>query len=302
MRAIEYSRFGGPEVLEQVETDPPRPGDGEVRIRVLAAGVNPVDVKQRSGMFADAPAPADPVVPGHEAVGTIEEIGPGVSGVEIGQEVFGWTGGGGYAESATLTTFFPVIEGLTVYQAAALPVAGEAAVRGIAALGVDSGRTLLVNGASGAVGTIAVQLAAAQEIVVIGTASPTKQAHVASLGATPVVYGDGWADRVREIAPNGVDAVFDVAGHGVLADAVALAGGADRVVTIADGAAFDAGVEFLVGTAEDQTEEVLAMLAEAVTREQVVLPAPRLFPLDQAAEAHRASERGQGLGKILLVP
>ncbi|GLU48242.1 NADP-dependent oxidoreductase [Nocardiopsis ansamitocini] len=298
MRAISFSEYGAPSVLSVVELVEPQPGPAQIRVAVRAAGVNPLDWKQRSGIM-----PLDlPSVPGAEVAGTVDAVGADVTDVVVGDEVVGWSISGGYAEYATLRTYVAKPSALSWSQAVSLPVAGEAARRGLAALALSPGETLLVNGASGGVGSIAVQLAVQAGVTVIGTAGPGNQDYVASLGARATTYGAGLVQRVRALAPKGVDAVLDAAGHGVLPDAIDLTGGTERVVTLADPVAFDLGVAFSAGTAGDQNARVLAELVDAAVTGRVSLSEAVVFPLTEAAEAQRVSEAGTTRGKIVLTP
>ncbi|MER6812883.1 NADP-dependent oxidoreductase [Spirillospora sp. NPDC000708] len=301
MRAVIFAEYGDPSVLEVVETERPEPGPGQVRVAVRAAGVNPIDVKLRSGSMAGGKPLAAPRRLGFEVSGVVDAVGDGVADAAVGDAVAGWPVGGGYAEYALLSVYAAKPDALTWEQAAALPVAGEAAVRSLRALKTRRGETLLINGASGAVGALATQIAVADGLTVVGTAGAANLDRVRALGATATTYGPGLADRVRELAPQGVDAVLDAAGHGALPDAIALRGGVDRVVTIADPAAFDLGVPFLSGGPEDQTAEVLRTLLEAAAQGRITPPATRGMALDQAAQAHEQVEKG-GAGKIVLIP
>ena len=235
VKAARFNRFGGAEVLEIVDLPDPHPGPGQVRIAVRAAGVNPSDWKKREGLM-------DPELPqtmGYEAAGVVDEIGAGVSDVAVGDRVFGLSAeGAAQAELAVLSFYAPIPPSLDFAGAAALPAAVETATRALDQLGVGAGTgrgsTLLINGASGSVGSAAVQLALARGVRVIGTASPASHDYLRSLGAEPVAYGEGLAGRVRALAPDGVDAALDVAGSGVLPELIELAGGPEHVVTIAD--------------------------------------------------------------------
>jgi NADPH:quinone reductase-like Zn-dependent oxidoreductase len=231
VKAARFSRFGGPEVLEIVDLPDPHPGPGQVRIAVRAAGVNPSDWKKREGLM-------DPELPqtmGHEAAGVVDELGEGVADVAIGDRVFGLSAeGAAQAELAVLSFYAPIPPSLNFAGAAALPAAVETATRALDQLGAGSGSTLLINGASGSVGSAAVQLAVVRGARVIGTASPANHDYLRSLGAEPVAYGEGLAGRVRALAPDGVDVALDVAGSGVLPELIELAGGPEHVVTIAD--------------------------------------------------------------------
>jgi NADPH:quinone reductase-like Zn-dependent oxidoreductase len=231
MKAVRFRRFGGPEVLEIVDLPDPHPGPGQVQIAVRAAGVNPSDWKKRQGLM-------DPDLPqtlGYEAAGVVDELGEGVADVAVGDRAFGLSeDGAAQAELAVLSYYAPIPPSLDFPDAAALPSAIETATRALDQLGVASGSTLLVNGASGSVGSPAVQLAVARGVRVIGTASPANHDYLRSLGAEPVAYGEGMTGRVRALAPDGVDVALDVAGSGVLPELIELAGDAGHVVTLAD--------------------------------------------------------------------
>ena len=303
MKAVIFEDFGGPEVLHLAEVDAPEPGPKHVRIRVRAAGVNPVDYKIRAGQMRPNLPARLPAIPGSEAAGVVEEIGAEVEGVGIGDEVFGWTRGGGYCEQAILTKWAAKPASVSFEEAVALPVAGETAERVLSELGLKSGETLLVHGAAGAVGTLAVQLAVARGARVIGTAGASNQEYVASLGGVPTLYGDGLVERVRALAPEGIDAVFDVAGRGALEDSVELRGGStERIVTIADypggqklGIPFSGGPGSSIASPE-LLEDLVGRLADGKLK--VVISAT--YPLAEAVEAHRASEAGHGRGKLVL--
>ncbi|MFC6093194.1 NADP-dependent oxidoreductase [Saccharothrix lopnurensis] len=299
MKAVVLERFGGPEELRPADVEVPEPGAGQVRVRVRAVGVNPFDAKVRSGAMESAFTTVLPTVLGSEVAGEVDAVGPDVTGAAVGDEVFGFADTGAYAEQALLTTFARKPAALDWERAVALPVAGETADRVLRLLGVTAGETLLVHGAAGAVGTIAVQLAVAAGARVIGTAGPGNQEHVAALGATPTTYGPGLVDRVRELAPSGVDAVFDVAGRGALPDSIELRGGTDRIVTIADPAAGDLGVTFSANSRRDAGR--LAELADLAARGELVTAVAGTLPLAEAAEAHRVIDAGHARGKLVLV-
>lgn len=246
MKAARFSRFGGPDVLELVDLPAPRPDPGQVRIAVRAAGVNPSDWKKRAGLMDEEL----PQTLGYEAAGIVDALGEGVTDAAVGDRVFGFcTEGAAQAESAVLSYYAPIPPSLDFAGAAALPAAVETATRALDQLGVGNGDTLLVNGASGSIGSAAVQFAVARGTRVIGTASPANHAYLRSLGAVPVAYGDGLVERVRALAPDGVDLALDVASSGVLPELIGLAGGPERVLTVADFAgAQEHGVRFSRGT------------------------------------------------------
>ncbi len=298
MKAVRFQRFGGPEVLELVELPDPHPGPGEVRIAVRAAGVNASDWKKRQGLMDQEL----PQTLGYEAAGVVDELGEGVADVALGDRVFGFcTEGAAQAELAVLAHYAPVPPSLDLPGAATLPAAVETATRALDQLGVTSGDTLLVNGASGSVGSAAVQLAVVRGARVIGTAGPANHEYLRSLGAEPVAYGEGLVERVRALAPEGVDLALDVAGSGVLPELIGLAGGPAQVVTIADFAgARQHGVRFSRGDS-GRAIHVLDRIGELIESGRFTRPVAQTFPLAEVAEAHRVGEHGHARGKLVLV-
>ncbi|MER7887755.1 NADP-dependent oxidoreductase [Streptomyces fimicarius] len=270
-----------------------------MRIRVAAAGVNPIDWKLRSGEVREHFPVEFPAIPGRDAAGVVDEVGEGVSGVTVGDEVFGLGGiFGAAAEYAVLTAWAAVPEAWTLEQAAGAGLAVATAGRALDALGDLSGRTLLIEGAAGGVGGAAVAMAAARGAAVIGTSSPAKHAYLRTLGAVPTAYGDGLADRVRELAPGGVDAALDLAASGSLADLVALVGHADRVVTVAD-----AVRSAELGVRHVYAENDAAVLAEGAAlggRGAYTPYVQATYPLDRIADAHREAEGGHVQGKLIV--
>ncbi len=300
MKAAQFSRFGGAEVLQIVDLPQPHPGPGEVRIAVRAAGVNASDWKKRQGQM-------DPQLPqtlGYEAAGIVDELGEGVSDVALGDRVFGFSSeGAAQAELAVLSAYALIPPSLDFTAAAALPSVTETAARALDQLGVKDGSTVLISGASGSVGSAAVQLAVARGARVIGTGSPATHEYLQSLGAEPVAYGEGLSERVRALAPEGIDLALDVAGSGILPELVDLAGGVDHVITIADFlGAQQTGVRFSRGDS-GRALYVLAQVAELAESGQFSLPVGQTFHLSEIAEAHRVGESGRVRGKlVLLVP
>jgi NADPH:quinone reductase-like Zn-dependent oxidoreductase len=298
MKAVRFSQFGGPEVLEIVDLPDPHPGPGQVRIAVRAAGVNPSDWKKRRGLMDEEL----PQTLGYEAAGVVDELGAGVADVAVGDRVFGFsTEGAAQAELAVLSYYAPIPPSLDFPGAAALPAAVETATRALNQLGVENNSTLLINGASGGVGSAAVQLALVRGARVIGTARPANHEYLRSLGAEPVAYGEGLTERVRALAPDGVDLALDVAGSGVLPELVELAGGAEHVITLAD---FDGAQKYGVRFSGGDTGRALYAIAdigELIESGRFSLPVARTFPLAEVAAAHRASEDGHVRGKLVLV-
>ena len=298
MKAARFSRFGGPEVIEIVDLPDPHPGAGEIRIAVRAAGINASDWKKRQGLM-------DPELPqtmGYEAAGVVDELGEGVTDVALGDAVFGASPyGATQAELAVLSSYAPLPASLDFAGAAALPAAAETAARALDQLGVTSGSTVLINGASGSVGSAAVQLAVDRGARVIGTGSAATHDQLRDLGAEPVAYGEGMLDRVRAIAPTGVDLALDVAGSGALPELIELAGGADNVITIADYAgAKKYGVRFSTGES-GRALYALAHVAQLIEAGRFALPVGQTFALADIADAHRVGESGRVRGKLVVL-
>ncbi|MGW7008536.1 NADP-dependent oxidoreductase [Streptomyces sp. NPDC054933] len=298
--AITFSEYGPPEVLRLTEVAPPKPGPGQARIRVRAASVNPLDMKIRSGLMAKAAPARFPAIPGLDAAGVVDAVGQGADAA-VGDEVLGATVGGSYSEYALLERPVAKPEAMSWEVAASLVTVGQTGHRVLRQLDVQAGQTMLVHGAAGSVGFIAVQLAVARGITVIGTAAERDLERVTALGATAVRYGDGWLERVKAAAPGGVDFVFDASGAGVLGDSVALTGDAGKVITIADMSAQQHGVRFSAGSA-DQGGQSLPELVQLAAAGKLTVPIWRTYPLAEAAQAHAALEAHRNQGKAVLLP
>jgi NADPH:quinone reductase-like Zn-dependent oxidoreductase len=298
-KAVVLTKYGPPDVLLWSEVPIREPGPGQVRIRIKAAGVSPTDPKIRRGDLQAAFPLPDRAVLGFEAAGVVDALGPSVSGVREGDEVASLLLGlGGYSEYVLASSWTPKPPNVSWSDAACLPASAEAAVGILKQLGVSGGESLLILGAAGSVGMIATQLAIAQGVKVIGIASPRDHDLVRDLGAVPISYGAGLADRVRDVIAS-VDTVLDAAGKGELAEAVTLAGGPSRVMTLADEHAADLGVSLSVPTpdrAPGALDQTMALLASGALR----LRRQRKLPLADAAEAHRLLEKGQAHEKLVL--
>ncbi|WP_217240159.1 NADP-dependent oxidoreductase [Streptomyces sp. AC555_RSS877] len=298
MKAILFDRFGGTEVLREADIEVPQPGPGQIRVRVKAAGLNALDGKIRSGALEAVFPTAFPSVPGGELAGVVDALGEGVQDVQVGDEVLGWSDSGSYAQYALATTVAPKPAGLDWQHAVALPVAGATAERVLNLLGVTAGETVLMHGAAGSVGTLAVQLATARGARVIATAGPANQDYLTSLGATATLYGEGLVERVRALAPDGVDAVFDVAGKGALEDSITLRGGTERIVTIADFSAYQLGITFSSSPRERSAVDLTTLAQDAATGK--VVTTVTAYPLAEAATAQQVSDAGHVRGKLVL--
>jgi NADPH:quinone reductase-like Zn-dependent oxidoreductase len=298
MKALQYAEYGDPNVLRVIDVNEPHAGPGQIRVAVKAVGINPVDWKLRKGVYkAGLPA-----ITGSDVAGAVDEIGDGVTDVSVGDEVFGVAVSGGAAEHAVLENYAVKPAGMPFEEAAGLPVPVETAARVFRVLGLSSGQRLLINGAAGGVGSAAVQLARARGATVIGTASAGNHDYLRSLGAIPTTYGDGLPARVKELAPQGVDAALDTSGRGALPDLIEITGAPDRVVTIADPQARQYGVRYTSGrSSEIRAWHALAEVAELWERSQFSMPVAQTFALAEGPQAHRLSEEGHVRGKLVLL-
>jgi NADPH:quinone reductase-like Zn-dependent oxidoreductase len=300
MRALQFRSYGNPDVIEWADAPDPHAGPGQIRIVVRAASVNPIDWKTLSGALAGGQPLGGTGYLGYDAAGVVDEVGDGVTGVSVGDDVFG-RGSNVQAEYAVLDAWAVKPPSVDWAVAAAAGVAGETSERGLRLLGVTSGDTLFVDGGAGGVGSVAVQMAIARGMRVIASASDDNQDYLREIGAVPVRYGDGVADRVRAAAGAQVDAVFDVAGKTPAEELVGLVSGPEHVVTIANYGAAQAGVRVTGGGADSQPMEALAETAQLLEQNAVVIKV-QTFPFDRAAEAYRISQSGHVRGKLVLVP
>lgn len=298
-KAVVLTKYGPPDVLVWKNVQMPEPGPSQVRIRVQCAGVSPTDLKIRNGEVRAVFRLRPDAVLGFEAAGVVDALGSLVNGVRIGDEVACLLPDlGGYADYALASSWTRKPADVSWSDAAALPSSAEAAVGVLKQLGLTGGETLLVLGAAGSVGMIATQLGVAVGATVFGAAAPRDHELVRDLGAVPVPYGPGLADRVRETVAS-VDAVIDAAGKGELKEAVDLAGGPARVVTLADPHAAELGVAFSAYTpnrAPEALDQTMSLFARGALR----LRRQRHVPLERAAQAHQLLERGDTHAKLVL--
>lgn len=310
MRTVQYSEYGPPSVLRIVEEPAPHAGPGQLRVAVRASAVSPGEVHSRSGAMREVLPTDFPVRTGYEAAGVVDEVGEGVTDARVGDEVFGSTavaGRGGNADHVVLALWAPKPRAWTWQEAAGATGAVETSFRVLDRLAVTAGQTVLVNGAAGGTGSVAVQLAAARGARVLGTASEGNHDFLRSLGAEPTTYGPGLVERVAALAPAGVDAVFDCAG-GALPDLVAVAGDPARVVTVADTTAAAHGVHLshtspdtALGPPDPPASHGLAIAVELAERGRLRIPVAGAFPLADVASAHVLSAGGHARGKIVLL-
>ena len=299
MLALQFKEYGGPAVLTVGDAPEVHAGPGQIRVAVRASSVNPLDWKIRAGFLAQGKPLTGPGYLGSDAAGVVDEVGDGVTDVAVGDDVFG-LGANTNAEFAVLESWAKKPASVDWAVAAAAGVGAETAIRAFELVGVQVGTTLLIDGGAGGVGAVAVQIALARGASVIATAGPGNQDYLREIGATPVLYGDGLVDRVRTLDPDGVDAVFDVAGRTPLADLVKLVPSPAQVVTIAQFELGDSGVQLTTGRSPNASQS-LAETAELLEQNKLVIKI-QTFPLARAGEAHEISQGGHVRGKLVLVP
>jgi NADPH:quinone reductase-like Zn-dependent oxidoreductase len=301
--AVQFDRFGPPGVLTVGEFPEPHAGPGQLRVRVQAAGVSPVDLGLRAGVTPASKQLILPHVPGVDAAGVVDELGTGVTGFAVGDEVFGAVDvsrlGGASAEFAVLSFWAHKPSSMSWPAAGAAGTSVETATRALDLLDVRAGTTLLIDGASGGVGSVAVQLAIARGARVIGTGRQENHPFIAGLGATPVTYGEGLAERVQGLA---VDLALDVAGAGSLPELVTITGSAAAVLTIADFGGPALGVRVSLGELGGQPggRHGLALAATLADEGRFRVPVREVFPMHDAARAHATGEHGPRQGKLAL--
>jgi NADPH:quinone reductase-like Zn-dependent oxidoreductase len=293
MRAARFHSYGAPDVLVIEDAPEPHASEGSIRIRVHATSVNPIDVILRAGHLAQFLPITLPVIPGRDAVGVVDEVGPGVTDTHVGDVVFGLGGvSDTTAEFAVLTAWSTVPEGWTTAQAAAAGLASVTAAGVIEALDDLDGKTLLIEGASGAVGSATAAFALAAGATVIGTGRESNHPYLESLGVLPTTYGPGLAERVAVLAPSGVDAALHSAPSNSLSDLLDIVGDTSRVVTVID---HDGAARLGVKSVSARNDSTLLRYAAALGRDG--LYAPRVdheFSLDDIVEAHSLAENGTG--------
>ncbi|MGO2313035.1 NADP-dependent oxidoreductase [Brachybacterium tyrofermentans] len=303
MRAMTYTEYGDPSTLQLTDAPMPKAAPGAVVIRVERASVNPVDWKVMSGGLDGLIETIFPVIPGWDVAGVVEAVGPDTPEFAPGDRVasYGRTDiihGGTYAEFVALpaTSVAAIPDGVDVDAAAGLPLVGLTALRSLETLELTAADTLLIHAASGGVGFLAAQLAREIGATVIGTASPQNHEKLQAIGVTPVTYGEGLVERVREIAPDGVTAVADFVG-GVREDTLALLADGGRHVSIADPSVEETGGHW-VWVRPDGAR--LSSLLEKVAAGALRVEIDRSFALADAGHAFEVSMAGTANGKLLI--
>jgi NADPH:quinone reductase-like Zn-dependent oxidoreductase len=302
-RAVMYDTFGGPEVLELREVAEPHAGPGEVRVRVVAAGLNPMDwgLASRPELAARFGVSL-PSGFGYDFAGVVDETGDGVAGFAVGDRVFGGALGRAVADFVVVETagraLFHTPDGLSDVVASTLPVAGLTAAAALAAIGVRSGDTVLVGGAAGGVGVFAVQLAKLAGATVIGTAAPGTFGFLRQLGAEPVAYGPGLADRVKALSPRAVTAAADLFGTETAEAALALGVPPDRISTVAAGPNPPGGVRATGGI--DARPGAMAQITGAILAGQLTVPVAATFPAERVRDAVELQAGRHVHGKVVV--
>ncbi|MFE6040320.1 NADP-dependent oxidoreductase [Streptomyces sp. NPDC056452] len=305
MKAISYSSYGPADVLEYGDRPDPKVGPDSVLVKVRAAAVNPVDWKARQGYLQSALEAVFPVIPGWDVSGVVVQPGAAVDEFSVGDEVIGYVredflSRGTLAEyvAAPVRTLARKPLNLSFEEAAGLPLCGLTAYQVLhRTLKVQDGETVLVHAAAGGVGSFAVQLARHAGCRVIGTAGPHNHEYVRQLGAEPVEYGDGLADRLRALAPEGIDAAFDTVGGEALRVSAETLAPDGRLASIADAEVFSYGgrYAFVRPDAQDLTQ-----IAELAEQGIITVHVDQVFTLEQAADAYRLNEQGRTRGKIVV--
>lgn len=304
-RAVQYDAYGDIDVLEVRDVPRPVPGPDQVLVAVRAAGINPGEAAIRTGVFAQQWPSTFPSGQGSDLAGVVVELGTGVSDRAIGDEVLGFTHERtSHAElvAADTANLTPKPAGMSWEQAGALHVVGATAWAAVRALELTSTDTVVVSGAAGGVGSLAVQLARRTGATVIGLASDDNHDWLRSQGVLPVTYGDGVAERIRAAAPNGVDAFLDTYGGGYVELALALGIPPTRINTIIDFAAAAEHGVLTVGMTDGSSAAVLAEVAELIAAGEVDLPIAATFALEDVQAAYAELEQRHTRGKIVLIP
>jgi NADPH:quinone reductase-like Zn-dependent oxidoreductase len=304
-RAVRFDKYGGLEVLQVVEVDRPNPGPGKVLVRVRAAGINPGEASIRKGLFADRWPSTFPSGQGSDLAGIVEEVGPGVSNVAVGDEIIGFTNDRSSQAEFVLVesgNLVPRPANVSWEQAGALFVAGTTAFAAVRSVALSAGERVVVSGAAGGVGSIAVQLARNAGAKVIGLSSYANYKWLTDHGVIPVTYGDGVEDRIRAASGGKIDAFIDTFGGGYVELALKLGVAPNRIDTIID---FAAAAKYGVkteGNHEGATADVLAQLAGLVAAGRLEIPIAKVYALAEVRDAYRELEQRHTRGKIVLEP
>jgi NADPH:quinone reductase-like Zn-dependent oxidoreductase len=304
-KAVRFDEYGDVDVLQVVDVERPVPGPGQALIRVRAAAINPGETAIRLGLMHDRWPATFPSGQGSDLAGVVDEVGPGVTGIAVGDEVIGFTHArASHAEVVAVdaANLVPKPAGVPWEVAGSLFVAGTTAWAAVHAVAPQEGETVVVSGAAGGVGSIAVQLAAGAGATVVGLASEPHHGWLRDHGVVPVTYGEGVADRIRRAAGGRVDAVVDTFGTGYVDLAIDLGVPPDRIDTIRDWEAAERHGTKTDGNLAGGRPEVLAELARLVDEGRLDVPIAGTYPLADVRDAVRQVDGRHTLGKVVLVP
>lgn len=304
-RAVRFDRYGGIDVLRIAEVDRPITGANQVLVRVKAAGINPGEAAIREGVFAERFPATFPSGEGSDLAGIVEEVGSAVKNFAVGDEIIGFTDNrASHADLVIVEAdhIVPRPANVPWEQAGALFVAGTTAYAAARAVSLTTGDTVVVSGAAGGVGSIAVQLARNIGATVIGLASAANSAWLVEHGVIPIAYGDGAADRIRVAADKGIDAFIDTFGGGYVELALELGVKRDRIDTIIDFAAAEKYGVKAEGSSAAASAKVLAELAGLIDSGRLEIPIAKVYPLADVREAYQDLAGRHTRGKIVLVP
>jgi NADPH:quinone reductase-like Zn-dependent oxidoreductase len=302
-RAVQLSAYGGVDQLRIIEVAKPEPKPDQVVVRVVAAGTNPGEISIREGFLKDMFPKEFPFGQGTDFAGRIDSIGAEVTGFSVGDEVLGWTdqrsGQADYVASDP-AHLIPKPLSLDWFRAGSLFVVATTAVAAVRAVSLKPGDVVAISGAAGGVGSLAIQLARQAGARVIGIASPESADFLSSVGVEPCAYGDGLADRLRALAPNGIDGFIDLFGGGYIGIAVGLGVALDRINTIIDFAGAQKYGVKTDGSAAAASRETLASVANQIAWGEIVMPLTAIYPFASLKDAYIELARRKARGKIVL--
>jgi NADPH:quinone reductase-like Zn-dependent oxidoreductase len=304
-QAVRFSEYGGIDVLRVVEVDRPVPRPGQILVKVKAAGINPGEATIRKGLLHERWPATFPSGQGSDLAGVVEELGDGVEGFAVGDEVLGFTHDrASHAEFVLVEAghLVPKPSGVSWDEAGALFVVGTTAYAAVRAVSAGESDTVVVAGAAGGVGSIAVQLAKNAGATVIGLAGEANHKWLADHGVLSIAYGEGVADRVRAASGGRVDAFIDTFGADYVELALELGVRPDRIDTIINFAAVEKHGVKAEGNINAATAEVLAELAGMVAKGLLEVPIAKVYPLAEVRDAYRELELRHTRGKIVLRP
>lgn len=299
MRAVRFDEYGAPKVLHLTEVPEPQAEPGQVRVRVQAFSINPMEYKIRSGSWSGGRPLTAPQGTARDVAGVVDQVGEGVSGCAVGDRVYG-SATDAAAELAVLHAWAPIPRELSFTDAASLPMAAETSARALDLVKAKPPALILMDGAAGGVGTVAVQLAVARGHDVIGTASEANHDYLRSLGATRTTYGPGLADRVAALTDHRVDAAIDLQGKGVLPELIRITGDPRRVITIVEFDAGSLGVQVTGGEVVEHAWYVLDEVAHLVEQGRFRIGEVLVLPWTDIVHAHELLEDGHTRGKIVM--